>query len=135
MILRKVFRKTDKGELLFAGLELVKLAPSGRHHFYEKQLKEYIADGTVTKDGDVLTMHCTNRKLQFKVDHGPGSFCLHCGADVSDGPEAKNLPQGHADRGATARAHMEAEHAGVAHPETHPAGYKVKSYTGVTLEV
>ena len=131
MILKKKFQRNDAGETLFAGYEFLTVGANPDQNFPCKAVDQYLAQGVVVVGEHHLTMNFTNGKRDFKINSTPGIYCAHCGEGFPlDGPE---VPKD--QRGAVARAHVEAKHKGEESPDTqNPSGYCVQPYYGTTLE-
>ncbi len=132
MIIINIHKKTTQGEVLWSGILLVALARSRRHHFSPKHLKELVERGFATISDTSVILHTEEGDRLFNLDHEPGCYCQHCGESLT---YEWDLPAGHKDRGAQARAHVAEKHAGAKPPNPDiPSGYKLKTYYGVTAD-
>lgn len=134
MHLRKIMTRNPEGELLWAGLQLLKLAPSRRHHFSPTQLALWKARGFCEITDSTITLKTVDGDMIFDIDHEPGRYCLHCNEKLHNEEEDPGaIPQGDPRLGAAARKHVKEKHAGkkAAH-SSFPHGYKFKHYYGAT---
>lgn len=123
MILRKFFLDEEEPEVgeRKVGLRLVKLAASRRHHFSPEKVAELESEGFATRSNDAITLHTVDGDMVLHIDHAPGRVCSHCAEDLTSE--------------VAARAHVELAHQGIVSPDaSHPAGYKMKNYYGVTAD-
>ena len=134
MHIRNVHTKNDQTqEITWSGIQLLKLAPSRRHHFSPKQIDEWTERGFVTVNKKTITMHTIDGDMVFKLDHLPSRYCLHCGEALPNEDVDGNWPAGHIKLGEGARKHVAEKHSGKESPNSsYPAGYKYKKYYGAT---
>ena len=122
MILRKFFLDDPEVGERKVGLRLVKLAASRRHHFSPEKVEELKSQGFMSVSDKKITLHTVDGDMLFTIDHTPGVYCCHCGDEL---PPTEGA----------CRAHVAGKHEGVTSPDvSHPAGYKVKLYYGITAD-
>ena len=132
MIIRNVLISQPSGERLWSGIQLLILAKSRRHHFNKKHIEGLQQRGFAEINQDEIVLKTIDGDMKFKIDHNPGCFCLHCEEEI---PYEYDLPAGHENKGAQARAHVAKEHGRKVSPNVNiPAGYKLKGYYGVTAD-
>lgn len=133
MQIRNIHTKRPNNEVIWTGIQLIKLAATRRHHFGKTWIAKHIDRGFVTKTDKAITLHTVDGDMKFSIDHPPGRYCLHCDTALPNEDEDGGFPAGHPELGKAARAHVAKEHKGAKSPNpNHPHGYKHKPYYGAT---
>ena len=102
-----------------AFVELKHTGTTPDQNFSQDLIEHGMREGWVKFDQGKLLLDVKPEVLRYTVKRTPGRWCLHCGVSlIEDGT------------GALSRAHVKAEHDGVASPDPSvPAGYiKIHAY-------
>ena len=112
MLLKRLY-DSDKKDAKVIGVEVVRA--KDRQHFSPNILQMGAAQGWLKQADGKITIGKDANAVTYKVMRGPGYYCCHCRKAMDDG--------------ASARAHIEAEHAGEKSPDqSNPAGYERTHY-------
>lgn len=106
-------------------LDYLSVGHTGTHpeqHFSTRLVAQGAAEGWIQLEGDKLTLRAVPEDLRYTIRRAPGVYCCHCDAKLEGG-------------GATAQAHVAAQHAGKKSPDAaNPSGYAVLYHYDCVLD-
>lgn len=112
MLLKRLY-DSDKKDAKVVGIKV--LRANDRQHFSPNILQMGITQGWLKQADSKITIGQGVDAVIYNVVRGPGYYCCHCGKSVDDA--------------ASARVHLDAEHAGEESPDkNNPSGYERTHY-------
>ena len=123
MLLKREHEPSDDGEPRFVGVEVRHTGIDAAQNFSTTLVAQAMAEGWMSIDGNVLTLHAANGDLRYTVKRTPGYYCCHNGAPM---PISAAAYGDGALAAVEARQYLKANgFEGVASPDpNNPAGYE-----------
>src|SRR5262245_58132058 len=104
MLLKRIYHHDAHGHpTTLSHVEVKHTGPFPEQNFSHRLVNTGIAEGWMTLSRGELLIHAGDEDVVYTINRIPGRYCCHCGSSLAGEGEA--------------RAHVAAEHAGVASPD------------------